>query len=1314
MEEVSYGDRDYAFGQVMLSLRSTLELTQAELAGFLGVSRRAVGDWEAGNKYPKADHLKQFIALAVKQGAFPAGREAEAGRALWRAAHQKVLLDEDWLASLLPQPSPPLASQGGAGTTGAALPFQPTPFVGRAAELATIAALLGDPTCRLLTLLGPGGGGKTRLAIAVAEGQTGQFPDGVVFVALASVGSPDQIVSAIGEALGLSFAGQQDPATYLLGYLRDRRLLLVLDNFDRLLAGADLVVAILERAPRVTVLITSRERLNLQAEWLFDVEGLTYPPAPPADTWRGGGAPPNLAEWAGYSAVQLFLQRAAQVQPGFAVTKATLLAVGRICQQVAGLPLAIELAAAGVRNLPIAEIEQQIRANLATLATTLRDVPARHRSLRAVFDHSWDLLAADEHALFSRMAVFRGGWAPEAAAEVAGATRRGLETLVDKSLVRARAGAGRTAPGSGAPVTALDNVAEAHPRFVLLEPIREYALEKLAERGETATLQRAHAGYYLALAEATAALWDSPAADAAIAQLDRERDNMRAALQWSRAGGDLTLGLRLGVALRRFWQRRGYYTEGRVWLEDLLARDAQTLDDTPDSSAIAVRARAAHTAAWLASDQHDYARAMQLFDQSRELRRALGETEDDTQLLVPEARQARASGDYRRATARREDAVARHHALGDRGSVSSGGLGNSLYELALVLREQGQFARAIALFEECLQLHRELGEREGIAVGLMGLGDVARDQADAEQVRRYCEQSLVLCRELGLQWAIGFLLNNLALAAYLDQDLPQATALIGESIALFRTLEADSSLGEVLITQGHILQAQGDAAAAYQALAEALRLVAALGPRLMVAITLEGLAGLVAQWGVIDLAVQILAAAAALRAQMGTPMRPLDHVLQTTELAEARAILGADTYAAMWELGSQLPIDQIGSLVAGVAAVAAPPRAPQELPTPAPPSTPLESQADATVSDRAHPPQELTAEAAGPRLDWSRAPVIPAFYGRAWELALLTEWLVQDRCRVVSVLGLGGIGKSALAIHLTRQVAAQFAVVIWRSLRDLPTGDALLDDLVQALAPQARGQLPASDEQRLSFLLEQLRGARVLLVLDNLESALEEGDETGRLRSSYESFGRLLRQVADTNHPSCVLLTSREKPGDLLAQEGSHSPVRALRLARLDVDACAALLADKGVQGAAPDRARLIDAYAGNPLALNIVAHTIVNLFNGDLALFLEQDAVIFGAVRGLLAAQFNRLSPIEQGILVGLATLREPATLEDLYAKLVPPISRVQVLEGLGALRRRSLIERGPQAGSFTLQAVVREYVTTQLISEASKEIGGAAGSPD
>lgn len=341
-----------------------------------------------------------------------------------------------------------------------------------------------------------------------------------------------------------------------------------------------------------------------------------------------------------------------------------------------------------------------------------------------------------------------------------------------------------------------------------------------------------------------------------------------------------------------------------------------------------------------------------------------------------------------------------------------------------------------------------------------------------------------------------------------------------------------------------------------------------------------------------------------------------------------------------------------------------------------------------------------------PRVDWDDTPDVANFYGREREQDLLSAWVVEEHCRVVSVLGQGGIGKSALATKVMHREAEHFEVVIWRSLRDVPTCEALLDSCLQVLAPQTLSDTSVSPEKRQNLLLECLRHKRVLLVYDNLESFLEEGEESGRMRTGYEGFSQVLRRIAETEHRSCLLLTSREKPSDLVPMEGTHSPVRASRLAPLDIQACQQLLAEKGATGSIAEQTRLIDVYAGNPLALKIVARGIVELFAGQIAPFLEHGEIVFGGVRALLDEQYARLSALEQSMLSWLAILREPVILQDLLTVLGVLLPRVQVLEAIENLLRRSLIEPGKLQGSFTLQSVVMEYVTAQLITEVTDEI--------
>lgn len=358
------------------------------------------------------------------------------------------------------------------------------------------------------------------------------------------------------------------------------------------------------------------------------------------------------------------------------------------------------------------------------------------------------------------------------------------------------------------------------------------------------------------------------------------------------------------------------------------------------------------------------------------------------------------------------------------------------------------------------------------------------------------------------------------------------------------------------------------------------------------------------------------------------------------------------------------------------------------------------------ISLSLQPVKETTASAAlAHQVDWIDAPAIPAFYGREWEMKLLTGWVVAERCRVISVLGLGGVGKSALAVNLMYLLAEHFEVVIWRSLHNLPTCEEFIEELLQVLAPESISGEATNPERLQGVLLEQMRKTRVLLVLDNFEALLEEREILGRMRPECESYASFLNRIAGTAHQSCVLLTSREVPVVLVPFEGSQATVRSLHLAPLDAASCDELLSEKELIGSAPDRMRLIEAYSGNPLALKIIANTIVNLFDGEIAPFLEKGDVIIGGVRNLLEEQFYRLSSLEQSLLLWLAILREPTTLDKLLEVWAAVVSRARLLEALDALYRRSLIERSYKPNEFALQSLFMEYLTTWIITQSTTE---------
>jgi non-specific serine/threonine protein kinase len=582
------------------------------------------------------------------------------------------------------------------------------------------------------------------------------------------------------------------------------------------------------------------------------------------------------------------------VQPGFTLDAATAASVATICRRLDGLPLAIELAAARMHVLPVDELLTRLDDRFRLLRRGGRTADDRHQTLQATLDWSYSLLDPAGQAVLRRLAVFAGGWdVPAAEAVCAGdvvetaAVLERLDELLDRSLIF---------------VYASDGV----PRYGLLEMVRQYGLQQLGRTGELAEARDRHLGWCVTLAEQAAPALSGPEQVAWLSRLEREHDNLRAAIQWTLDRDLRSPGLRLAEGLWQFWRsHRGHLREGRRWLGVLLALTV----DEDDAIGMARRANALEGAAWLAEDEHDFAQAAALFAQSGTLRRALGQDERTTRRLTSEAMEARTVGAYARATSLLEECLARHRALGNRESISRGGLGLSLSRLALVLAEQGEYAPASALYQECVALHRELRDREGEAYAVLGLGDIARDQGDAGRVRRSCEECLRVFRELGHTLA-GFALNNLALAAYLDGDSAEAAAHAEEGAALFRELQAAPNLAEVLVTLGRIRNTLGAAVAARAHLVEALGLAWTYGPRFVVAAALEALGVQAVRQGQSEHGVQILGATAALRQVMGVPIRPADRHEVDDALVTARAAISDVAFEAAWEIGRGRPLEQ--------------------------------------------------------------------------------------------------------------------------------------------------------------------------------------------------------------------------------------------------------------------------------------------------------------------------------------------------------------------------------------------------------------------
>jgi predicted ATPase/DNA-binding SARP family transcriptional activator len=632
------------------------------------------------------------------------------------------------------------------------LPAQTTPFVGRETELVEIAELLENPSCRLVTFTGPGGIGKTRLAVQAAAEQVGTFTDGIFFVPLTTLKSTENCVTAIAEALNFTFSSQGNLKQQLINHLCQKEMLLVLDNFEHLLStspterdGNDravgLLAEILQQSPRISLLVTTRERLNLQSEWVYDLKGLSFP--------QSG----KIGDIEHYDAVQLFVQRASQVNRQFSFKECEANAIVRICQLVEGMPLAIELAAAAVRARSCTTIAAEIESGIRTLVTTMHDIPEQHRSLWAVFEHSWCLLSQQERIILQRLSVFHGGFQEDAAACVAEATSPLLLALMEKSLLRK------------------DEV----ERYDMHELVRLYAHEKLLEASQIEQTQMRHSAYYLNLAEQAEFQLNGVQQQIWIERLEREHDNIRTALRWSIEHDAGNTAARIGGAIWLFWWMHGHLSEGRGWLEQALLAGSRS--EVPLTSA--VRAKVLNGAGALAYQQGDYVGATALLEDCLTLRQDTGNTRVIANVLNSLGLVALEQGDHSRAKSLCEESLALFRQLGDEIGVDK--LLNNLANLAF---DQCDYTTANALYEESLMLSRKRGDKDGSALSLTNLGWAALLQDNPERAASLCREALVLCRALGNRPILAFDLEGLAGVAGTQGQAIRAARLFGAANAL--------------------------------------------------------------------------------------------------------------------------------------------------------------------------------------------------------------------------------------------------------------------------------------------------------------------------------------------------------------------------------------------------------------------------------------------------------------------------------------------------------------------------------------------------
>jgi predicted ATPase/class 3 adenylate cyclase len=624
----------------------------------------------------------------------------------------------------LPDNFPPLHSDEARSDN---LPLQLTTFVGREQEIKEIKDLLA--TIRLVTLVGPGGCGKTRLAIEVGRQLLGEFEDGVHLVALASLGDSSLVVSRIAQSVGLQESASEEPFEGLANFLRDKNMLLMLDNFEGVIGAASLVTELLTECPDIKVLATTRASLRISSEHEFQVPPLQLPELDYL---------PDIEELSRHSAVKLFVERAQAIKADFALTNANARIIAEICHRLDGLPLAIELAAVRVKLLPPAVLLDRLSSRLDLLTGGPRDLPARQQTLRNAIDWDYTLLESEEQKLFRRLSVFHGGLSIDAAAEVATAAGEvginlfdGLDSLVGKSLLRQ--------------MPSLEN----EPRFGMLQTIREYALEILDGSDESDATRQAHANFYLALAERASEELRGPDQVRWLEALEFDHDNLQDALEWAKRNDDWGVLLRLTAGMSYFWSIRGYVSEGRMWTKIAL--------EQTEGIVSLHRARVLAGGAMLARARVDYAEARRLLEECIAAQRQLGD-EGGVAFSIKDLGNLEVDqGNIEGAEKLYSESLAEWRRLGDKE-----GIAQTLNNLGFIAQIKGDQEEAMKLLDESLGIFRQVRDKQGIARALMNIAVSTRELGDYERAVRLSRESLVLWRQLGDKWDVADCLEDLA------------------------------------------------------------------------------------------------------------------------------------------------------------------------------------------------------------------------------------------------------------------------------------------------------------------------------------------------------------------------------------------------------------------------------------------------------------------------------------------------------------------------------------------------------------------------
>jgi len=777
--------------------------------------------------------LLSGLTAELVRGALPAGT-----RLLDLGEHRlKDLIQPERIFQVsvpdLPTDFPPLRTLNAHPNN---LPTQPTALLGREREVAELRRLL-EGGARLVTLTGPGGTGKTRLSIQVAAELLDHVADGVFLVDLAAIRDPSLVPASIARVLDVRDAGSRSVLDRLKDLVREKSLLLVLDNFEQILPAAPVVAELLTASPGLKVLVTSREPLRLRGEHEYPVPPLPVPAA---------GQVAALEQPSRYAAVSLFVERAATIRPGFALTSENAAAIAEICVRLDGLPLAIELAAARVRLLTPQAIVGRLDRRLPLLTGGARDLPARQQTLRDTIAWSHDLLDEPERRLFRRLGVFVGGWSLESAHAVCRIeqfdvnTLDRLESLVARSLVRQ------------------DDDASGDVRFRMLETIREYALEELEASGELPALRRRHAEHVLALAEESEPHIEGSDAERWLDRLQTEHDNIRTALAWSLGDdGDVALGIQLAGSIARFWQVRSHSIEGQRWYHELLPAGRHV----PGRALV----KALNGAGWLAHNRGDVQAALSLFG----------------------------------------EAVAHARIHGDRSL-----LGHTVGNLGITMESLGDYERAEQLLEESLALFRELGRRGGVAARLHNLGNVACARGDFERAIALLEESLAIRRELGGTYSTALTVGGLGLVWLYQGNHDRALPYFEESLSLFRQLGHTYGIPWSLYYVGRLALLRGDNGAATSLLLESLAGRRRLEDRRGIAQSLEGIAALAVARRQTERAIRLFAAADRLRTSIAAPLAPAERTAYERDVALACAQAAESTFESVWAEGRAMTLEQ--------------------------------------------------------------------------------------------------------------------------------------------------------------------------------------------------------------------------------------------------------------------------------------------------------------------------------------------------------------------------------------------------------------------